>query len=257
MSAFAATYQQSQAQNQEFMMGMVQEKRFQAEREAARMEADALLRATLDDMKGAFHGLLQAKAAANPDVHNHIYQDGRNYTVDGRVSIDARSMDARTVNMYNEQQLLNQQLNAAFNLQHNSGSSSSGTKRDAEEVPANSSKRPPPAPPGAGAIRTRAQQFIIADGAAPPPPVPAPAPPPSPAPGAPPMSHLHQVGAIMLEKERIEREQAGIFAKVGKKGAKEEKGDERSRSRSISHKVQKPTKPQKPPRRNKTATPKD
>ena len=227
------------------MMGMVQEKRFQAEREAARMEADALLRATLGEMKGAFHELLKAKAEAHPDVHNHIYQDGRSVNVDGRsvnvdgrsvnaqVNVDARSMDARTVNLHNEQKLLRQQLNAAFNMQHNSGSSS-GLKRPGDpedEVFANSSKRPPPVPPGAGAIRiqNRPQQFSIGDD-------PAVQPPPLPPPDDPPMSHLHRVGAIMLEKERIEREQAGIFASAGKKEKREEREEKGARSRSASRK---------------------
>jgi len=239
-----------------FMMGMVQEKRFQAEQEAAIMEADALLRATLGEMKGALHSLLTAKAEAHPEVHNHIYQDGRSVNVDGRsvnvdvrsvnidrrsvnidgrsvnqVNVDARSMDTRTVNLHNEQKLLHMQLNAAFNMQHKSGSSSSGLKRpgdDGDEVFANSSKRPLPVPPGVGLIkRTQPQHFSIANQmpVVPPPPLPPPDTPPTVM--MPPMA-LHQVAARMLERERVEREQAGIFAGIGKKGERTER-EERER----------------------------
>jgi hypothetical protein len=243
------------------MTGMVQDRKFQAEKEAQQWEANELLRATLGEMKGAFHHILSAKAAANPDVHNHhIYQDGRSVNVDGRsvnvdgrsVNVDARSMDARTVNIHNEQKLLHQQNQAAYNMQHNS--SSSGLKRgtnpgDEEEVPANSSKRPPPAPPGVGRIRmtNAAQQFNIGDEESdntPPPPPP-----------AAPLT-LHQIAANMLERERVEREQKGIFAKVGRgeregeerRGREEEKGrEEKVRSRSNSRKKgTKPTKYSKP-----------
>ena len=55
------------------MLGAMQEKKFQAEREAARMEADAQLRATLGEMKGAYHALLAAKTDVNPVTHKqHI-----------------------------------------------------------------------------------------------------------------------------------------------------------------------------------------
>jgi len=151
--------------------------------------------------------------------------------------VDARSMDARTVNIHNEQKLLHQQLNAAFNMQHNSGSSS-GLKRPGDpedEVFANSSKRPPPVPPGAGAIRiqNRPQHFSIDDAVVPPPPLPPPLPPPDDQP----LSYLHRVGAIMLERERIEREQAGIFAGVGKEKREErEEREKGARSRSNSRK---------------------
>jgi hypothetical protein len=170
-------------------------------------------------------------------------------------------MDARTVNIHNEQKLLHQQLNAAFNMQHNSGSSS-GLKRPGDpedEVFANSSKRPPPVPPGAGAIRiqNRPQHFSIDDAVVTPPP-------PLPPPDDQPMSYLHHIAANMLERERVEREQAGIFAGVGKE-KREEREEKGARSRSNSRKREERAKstpraksaPRAKPTRNTTSNMKD
>jgi len=134
--------------------------------------------------------------------------------------IDARSVNLNTVNMHNDQKILHQQMDAAYNMQ--TGSSSSGLKRpgDPEEVLANSSKRPGGGAPGAGGImilNRKAEQFDIGDD------TPNTTPPPLPPPDGPPLS-LYQIAVRMLERERVEREQAGMFASVGKEG---ERGRER------------------------------
>ena len=112
------------------MTGLVQDRMHQGNQNAQQKEANDILRATLGEMKGAFDGLLAQKAAVNPEVHNHIYQDGRSVNIDGRsvnvdgrsVNIDARSVDARSVNIHNDQKVLHQQLQAAYHMQQGGGS---------------------------------------------------------------------------------------------------------------------------------------
>ena len=178
------------------MNGMVEDRQMQNQKAAKQDELNFNVAAMLGESKGAYHHLLTQKAEAQPQVHQHIYQDGRSVNVlDARSSVDARSVDARSVNVHNAQHLHHQQISAAFNMQNNTtgGSSSSGGKD--EEVLANSSKRPPGAPPGAGAIAKAGagpQYFNISSAVKP-------AGPPNP---PPPSGHasLHQIAANMLER---------------------------------------------------------